>query len=136
MLGERLDPNDLMPQPGSNGLTSLSLFAGGGGLDLGFERAGFEHRASFEILDICGATLHANRPNWDVRSGAAAGDVRAAPFTLRGLTWFMAGRRASPSRLQANRPVPRIPQHVAGLRSLCAADAPRAFIAERIAWHA
>ena len=80
-LGERLDPNDLMPLQEPNGLTSLSLFAGGGGLDLGFERAGFGHCASFEILDICGSTLRANRSGWDIRSGDAAGDVRAAAFT-------------------------------------------------------
>ena len=30
-LGERLDPDDLMPQLDVNGLTSLSLFSGGGG---------------------------------------------------------------------------------------------------------
>ena len=39
-LVNRLDPSDLMPQLADNGLTSLSLFSGGGGLDLGFERAG------------------------------------------------------------------------------------------------
>jgi len=35
--GFRLDPNDLMPQLEPNGLTCISLFSGGGGLDLGFE---------------------------------------------------------------------------------------------------
>ena len=48
----RLDPNDLMPLVEPNGLTCLSLFSGGGGLDLGFERAGFSHLASMEILDM------------------------------------------------------------------------------------
>lgn len=81
VAGNRFDPNDLMPVLAKNGLTCLSLFAGGGGLDLGFERAGFAHLASFEILEICGATLRANRPPWDVRSGDAAGDVRSADFT-------------------------------------------------------
>jgi DNA (cytosine-5)-methyltransferase 1 len=78
----RLDPCDLMPQLDANGLTCLSLFAGGGGLDLGFERAGFGHRAAYEILDICGDTLRGNRPTWDIRAGAPAGDVRAAPFSV------------------------------------------------------
>jgi site-specific DNA-cytosine methylase len=31
--------------------TYLGLFAGAGGLDLGFELAGFEHTESNEILD-------------------------------------------------------------------------------------
>ena len=80
-LGQRLDPADLMPELEANGLSCLSLFAGGGGLDLGFERAGYQHCASFELLDICGDTLRANRPSWDVRSGAESGDVRTAVFT-------------------------------------------------------
>ena len=65
----RLDPNDLMPLVEPNGLACMSLFSGGGGLDLGFERAGFSHLASMEILDICGDTLRANRPAWTVLSG-------------------------------------------------------------------
>jgi DNA (cytosine-5)-methyltransferase 1 len=82
--GDRLDPCDLMPQLPPNGLSALSLFSGGGGLDLGFERAGFAHMAAVEILDICGETLRANRPRWEVRSGVQAGDVRQAPFA----NWF------------------------------------------------
>ena len=37
--------------------------SGGGGLDLSFEYAGFDHVASFDILDICGASLQQNRPH-------------------------------------------------------------------------
>ncbi len=70
-----LKPHTLMPQLPQNGLRSLSLFSGGGGLDIGFERAGFEHVASFDILDICGETLNVNCPEWEVFSGSA-GDVR------------------------------------------------------------
>lgn len=76
----RLDPNDLMPAIQSNGLSALSLFSGGGGLDLGFERAGFSHAAAFELLDICGETLRANRPSWQVHTGAPNGDVTQASF--------------------------------------------------------
>jgi len=71
----KLDPSKLMPQQPSNGLRSLSLFSGGGGLDLGFERAGYTHVASFDILDICGETIKKNRPAWDVFSGKESGDV-------------------------------------------------------------
>lgn len=69
-----LQPKKLMPQRPKNGLRTLSLFSGGGGLDLGFERAGFAHAASFDILDICGETLSTNRPHWPVFSGPT-GDV-------------------------------------------------------------
>lgn len=71
----RFDPNVLMPQLALNGLRTLSMFTGGGGLDLGFERAGFAHAAAYEILDICGETLAHNRPEWNVFSGSD-GDVR------------------------------------------------------------
>ena len=77
----RLEPGDLMPQLDPHGLTSLSLFSGGGGLDLGFERAGFEHQVSFEVLDVCGETLRSNRPHWRVCSGSVDGDVRTANFS-------------------------------------------------------
>ncbi len=65
-----------MPVQPSNGLRALSMFSGGGGLDLGFERAGFEHVASYEILDICGLTLLHNRPHWSVFAGRFEGDVQ------------------------------------------------------------
>jgi DNA (cytosine-5)-methyltransferase 1 len=70
-----LDPTALMPAVASHWLPSLSLFSGGGGLDLGFERAGFRHVASYDTLVPGGDTLLANRPRWHVCSGAE-GDVR------------------------------------------------------------
>ena len=75
-----LRPEDLMPQQEGHGLTALSLFSGGGGLDLAFDRAGFEHVASFDILEICGATLRRSRPNWQVFSGPG-GDVGRVNFS-------------------------------------------------------
>ena len=74
-----LDPEDLMPRVAPHLLPALSLFSGGGGLDLGFERAGFAHVASFDTLEAAGETLRANRPQWRVHSGAQ-GDVRAADW--------------------------------------------------------
>ncbi|WP_197739573.1 DNA cytosine methyltransferase [Vibrio taketomensis] len=65
----------LMPRLESNGLRSLSLFSGGGGLDLGFDLAGFEHVASYELIPICKDTLQRNRPEWNVYAGPDEGDV-------------------------------------------------------------
>lgn len=81
VVGHRLDPNDLMPQLPIHGLRALSLFTGGGGLDLGFERAGFAHAAAFEILEVCGETLRLNRPDWSTFSGPQGGDVASTGFT-------------------------------------------------------
>jgi DNA (cytosine-5)-methyltransferase 1 len=58
----RLDPETLMEQLPENGLTALSLFSGGGGLDIGFDRAGFAHAASYEILENAAATIREGRP--------------------------------------------------------------------------
>lgn len=70
----RLRPLDLMPQRAHNGLRSLSLFSGGGGLDIGFEQAGYQHAASYEILSDAAATLVKARPEWEVHGGTD-GDV-------------------------------------------------------------
>jgi DNA (cytosine-5)-methyltransferase 1 len=75
----RLDPLDLMPQRPQHGLRSLSLFSGGGGLDLGFARAGFAHVASYEILGDAATTLKTNRPDWTV-FGGAVGDVTSVDW--------------------------------------------------------
>ncbi len=71
----KFNPNDFMPQLSNNHLTTLSLFSGGGGLDLGFDRAGFEHVASYELIPICQETFHRNRPTWEVFTGPKQGDV-------------------------------------------------------------
>jgi len=74
-----LDPAALMPAVAPHWLPSLSLFSGGGGLDLGFERAGFRHVASYDTLGPAGETLLANRPRWRVLAGAE-GDVRTVDW--------------------------------------------------------
>lgn len=70
-----LKPETLMPKLKRNGLRTLSLFSGGGGLDLGFHLAGFDHVASYEILKDAGKTLKMNMPNWNIYSGPE-GDVQ------------------------------------------------------------
>jgi len=81
----RLDPNELMPELKSNGLRTLSLFSGGGGLDLGFDRAGYCHVASYEIIDIAANSIKKNRPQWKV-FGGDDGDVRKVDWKkYRGL---------------------------------------------------
>lgn len=76
-----LDPNDLMPSLPKNNLRTLSLFSGGGGLDLGFDLAGFTHIASYEILDFAAKTILDNRPHWNVFSGKK-GDVTDVDWSV------------------------------------------------------
>lgn len=73
------DPSRQMPKLAQNGIRSLSLFSGGGGLDLGFDLAGFSHVASYDLLEFAGATLTANRPGWKVYSGDN-GNVQTASW--------------------------------------------------------
>ena len=44
----------------------VSFFSGCGGLDLGFEAAGFHHVAAFEFNELFCKTLRRNRPNWKI----------------------------------------------------------------------
>ncbi len=75
----RLQVEDLIPIAHKKGLRALSLFSGGGGLDIGFERAGFDHVASYEIRDDATAVLREAHPEWTVYGGAE-GDVCLADW--------------------------------------------------------
>jgi len=50
----------------NRGIPFVSFFSGSGGLDLGFEAAGFSHLVSIEIERIFCETMRANRPCWKV----------------------------------------------------------------------
>jgi len=78
----KLFPELLMPQKDKNGLKCLSLFSGGGGLDLGFDYAGYSHVASYELIPVCGETLKLNRPPWSVFSGLKNGDVTKIDWNI------------------------------------------------------
>lgn len=56
-------------------MRAISLFSGIGGLDLGFEAAGFETRVALEMDRHCCRALRRNRPSWTVIEG----DVLAVP---------------------------------------------------------
>lgn len=68
--------------------TSMELFAGGGGLALGMEKAGFSHVLLNEFDPYACQTLRLNRPNWNV----VEGDVANVDFTSwRGKVDFISG---------------------------------------------
>ncbi len=57
--------------------TSVELFAGGGGLALGMEKAGFKHLLLNEFDHSACETLRRNRPDWNVIEG----DIHEIDFT-------------------------------------------------------
>lgn len=68
--------------------TSIELFAGGGGLALGMEKAGFHHVMLNEFDHSACQTLKTNRPEWNV----VEGDVHNVDFTpYRGKVDFLSG---------------------------------------------
>jgi DNA (cytosine-5)-methyltransferase 1 len=50
----------------ASGVPFVSFFTGCGGMDLGFEAAGYHHVAAFEINELFCKTLRRNRPKWRV----------------------------------------------------------------------
>mgnify|MGYP001499161463 CR=1 FL=1 len=56
-------------------LTAISLYTGVGGLDFGFEAAGFDAVAAVEMDPVACRTLRLNRPGW----GLIEGDIHDVP---------------------------------------------------------
>lgn len=82
--------------------TFLGLFSGAGGLDLGFEKAGFVHTQSSDILPCAVRTLKHNRPKWDILEK----DVREyTPDFRNGLDVLLAGFPCQGFSLGGNRDV-------------------------------
>jgi len=130
----RLDPSDLMPASAPSTLSAVSLFSGGGGLDLGFDRAGIRHVAAYEILDICGRTLRTNRPQWDVFSGEELGDVTGVNWKdYRGIDIVQGGPPCQPFSIAGHRTGARDPRNMwPAFTSAVLAVKPAAFVAENV----
>ena len=68
--------------------TSAELFAGGGGLALGMEKAGFKHLLLNEFDHNACETLRTNRPKWNIIEG----DIHDIDFTpFKGKIDFLSG---------------------------------------------
>lgn len=125
--------------------TFLSLFSGAGGLDIGFEKAGFQHTQSSDILGCAVATMRHNRPDWDVlecdvrdytpdfRTGL---DVLLAGFPCQGFS-LGGNRNAGDERNTLYKEVVRIAgvmrprvvvmENVLNLRTMCHPDTGKPF---------
>lgn len=132
----RLNPLDLMPFKPSNGFRTLSLFSGGGGLDLGFDLAGYTHVASYDILPIAEKTLKRNRPAWVVYAGEERGNVCRQDWNAyRGIIDVLHGGPpcqpfSSAGRQMGSRDTrDMFPEFVRAVL----ASLPRAFVAENVA---
>lgn len=75
--------------------TVLSLFTGAGGLDLGFEQAGFHHLEGVELNPWAVRSVQLNRPEWGIQEAdvreysptlADAPDVLLAGFPCQGFS--------------------------------------------------
>jgi DNA (cytosine-5)-methyltransferase 1 len=89
------------PKAGTSGYSVASLFSGIGGIDLGFEQAGFEVRYQCEIRAFCQAVLKAHWPNvprsTDIKEVKAneipAADTWVAGFPCQDVSLARMGKR-------------------------------------------
>lgn len=80
--------DDELHVPSQRPYRSIELFAGGGGLAVGLEQAGFQNVMLNEFDHEACETLRRNRPNWNVLEG----DVHTVDFTpYRGKVDFISG---------------------------------------------
>jgi len=80
--------NEEMRTKPKRNFTSIELFAGGGGLALGMEKAGFHHILLNEFNHHACETLRHNRPNWNVLEG----DIHEVSFKeYEGKVDFLSG---------------------------------------------
>nr|WP_236613323.1 DNA cytosine methyltransferase [Chrysiogenes arsenatis] len=64
MQNSQVDRFEVLKADSQSGFSSIELFAGAGGMALGFENAGFTHSLLVEIDKTAVSTLHHNRPIW------------------------------------------------------------------------
>lgn len=69
----------ILKAPTQTALNAIELFAGAGGLALGFENAGIQHQLLVEYDCACLETLRKNRPQWPI-IGADIKTIDFSPF--------------------------------------------------------
>ena len=85
MTSSWIEEKEVVP---SRDFTSIELFAGGGGLALGLEKAGFHNVLLNEFDHDACDTLRQNRPSWNV----VEGDIHELDFTpYRNKVDFLSG---------------------------------------------
>jgi DNA (cytosine-5)-methyltransferase 1 len=96
-----------------NQVPVVSFFSGAGGLDLGFEAAGFSHTALVEKNELFCSTLRHNRPDWKVFGpptfSGDVSDTEGVIETLKGVVGsapfegvFVGGPPCQPFSIAAN----------------------------------